>query len=283
LAYDPAGAPKPKALDGTTWQPPMKYRYGAELVRYTLDLNNDRTVDAADIATVDGADARRTRNPNDYVLVRQVYGDSVGNIPGNNGGPPERIAIVSKPGGTVPPLFTVYMRGATTPWDWSAGPVPANRLGDVERVEVRVSSPSSKPDWRGNYANTVLKTTVSSMRNSPVIGSPTYVVDGYVFNDVNQSGFKDGGEPGLAGANVGGGKVSSTYTASNGYFNVRVPPGTYTIRHTPPPGYGVWTNPDSFVVTVVSGTTTRSFADTARAGGFVSVHVYNDANGNGVM
>src|SRR5262245_29685696 len=94
LAYDPAGAPKPKALDGTTWQPPMKYRYGAELVRYTLDLNNDRTVDAADIATVDGADARRTRNPNDYVLVRQVYGDSVGNIPGNNGGTTERIAIV---------------------------------------------------------------------------------------------------------------------------------------------------------------------------------------------
>jgi prepilin-type N-terminal cleavage/methylation domain-containing protein len=283
LAYDPVGAPRPRPLDGTVWQPTMKYRSGAELVRYTLDLNNDGAVDPADLATLDGADARRTRNPNDYVLAREVFGDSTGNVAGNNGGSTERVAIVSRPGGTVPPIYTVYMRGLSTPWDWSTGPVPAARLGDIERVEVRVSSPSTKPDWRGNYANTELRTSVSTMRNSPEIGPPTHLVDGYIYEDANHNGNKDGGEAGLGGANVRLGRVYSTYSASNGYFNFRVPSGSYTLRHTPPAGYGVWTNPDSFVVNLASTTITRSFGDTARAGGFVAIHTFNDLNANGVQ
>src|SRR4029077_18249588 len=79
------------------------------------------------------------------------------------------------------------------------------------------------------------------------------------------------------------GRVYSTYSASNGYFNFRVPSGSYTLRHTPPAGYGVWTNPDSFVVNLASTTITRSFGDTARAGGFVAIHTYNDLNANGVQ
>jgi prepilin-type N-terminal cleavage/methylation domain-containing protein len=282
-AYDPNGNPRPKPLDGTTWQPPMKYRYGAELVRYTLDLNNDGTVDAGDLATTDGADARRTRNPNDYVLVRQVYGDSVGNISGNNGGTTERIAIVSKPGGTIPPLYTVYMRGQSTPYDWANGPVPAAQLPDIERVEVRVNSPSSRPDWRGQYANTELKTIVSSMRNSPLVGPPTYVVDGYIYNDLNKNDIKDAGEVGIPSANVRLGNIYTCYTASNGYFFMRAPAGTYTLRHTPPSGYGVWSNPDSFVVNLTNAAVHHNFADTARAGGWVNVLAYNDANGNAIQ
>src|SRR5207249_6137740 len=111
LAYNPGGAPRPFPLDGTTWQPPIKYRRGAELIRWTLDVNNDGQVNASDVNDPNGADARHTPNPNDYVLVRQVYGDSTGNVAGNNGGALERVALVRKPGGTVPAMFTVYLNG----------------------------------------------------------------------------------------------------------------------------------------------------------------------------
>ena len=62
-AYQPAGNPKPFPLNGTAWQPPIKYRSGAEVIRWTLDVNNDGVVNANDIADVNGVDARRTPNP----------------------------------------------------------------------------------------------------------------------------------------------------------------------------------------------------------------------------
>ena len=82
-AYAPDGLPRPKPLDGTTWEPPVKYRTGAEVIRYTLDVNNDGVVDANDLNATLGSDAKRTPNPNDYVLVRQVYGDSTNGALGN--------------------------------------------------------------------------------------------------------------------------------------------------------------------------------------------------------
>ena len=115
LAYNPTGAPRPKPLDGTSYAPPIKYRTGAEVIRWTLDVNNDGVVDASDLAAPDGADAQHTPNPNDYVLVRQVYGDSTGNVAGANGGTTERVALLDKPGSGVPPMFTVYFKGSSTP------------------------------------------------------------------------------------------------------------------------------------------------------------------------
>jgi prepilin-type N-terminal cleavage/methylation domain-containing protein len=91
LAYKPTGNPRPKPLDGTAWQPPIRYRTGAETIRWTLDLNNDGTVNAADLAADDGADARRTANPNDYEMVREVWGDSTNGTAGNNGGALHRL------------------------------------------------------------------------------------------------------------------------------------------------------------------------------------------------
>src|SRR5262245_35095321 len=49
FAYNPTSVPKPFPLDGTAWQPPIRYRTGAEVIRWTLDTNNDGTVDASDI------------------------------------------------------------------------------------------------------------------------------------------------------------------------------------------------------------------------------------------
>ena len=106
LAYDPTGSPRPRPLDGTSYAPPIKYHSGAEVIRWTLDVNNDGVVDANDLSAPDGADAQHTPNPGDYVLVRQVYGDSTGNVAGANGGTTERIALVDKPGGNVPAGIT---------------------------------------------------------------------------------------------------------------------------------------------------------------------------------
>ena len=39
LAYNPAATPRPFPLDGTSYTPPTRYRTGAELIRYTLDVN----------------------------------------------------------------------------------------------------------------------------------------------------------------------------------------------------------------------------------------------------
>ncbi|MEK7823738.1 MAG: SdrD B-like domain-containing protein, partial [Candidatus Eisenbacteria bacterium] len=278
-AYQPTGAPKPYPLNGTSWQPPKKYSRGAEVVRWTLDVNNDGKVDSLDWTVADGLDAQRTPNQNDYVLVRQVYGDSTDNVAGNNGGATERIALVQRPARAgVAPLFKVYMQGSTTAWDWSSGPVPAAELGNIERVVLTVSAASARPDVKGNFAVTNLSTEINSMRNVPNFGATQYAVDGYIFNDANKNGVMDGGESGLNATTVRLG-ILTTPTNASGYFLFKVPAGTFTLRHTPPSGYGVLTSPDSFVVTV-GPAITRSFADTARAGGWVTSFTFNDVNEN---
>jgi|GEM_PF-6226240 len=281
LAYDPAGTPRPRPLDGTAWEPAMRYRTGAELVRWTLDVNNDGAVDEDDVDDALGADAARTPNPDDFVLVRQVYGDSTGNVAGNNGGQTERIALVRRPGAGVAPLFSVYMKGSSTPWDWSNGPVPAAQLPNIERIVVTVTAPSARPDWRRAYTNVEYRTEVNSLRNTPDFGQPEYAVDGYVFHDQNANGIREFGEPGLANVRVRLGPTYTIYTNGTGYFQFSVPAGTYTLRHVPPPGYGVFTSPDSFVVTV-PGPQTRLFADTSRAGGWVRARAFLDQDADGI-
>ncbi len=280
-AYQPTGWPRPSPLNGTAWQPPQKYRGGAEIIRWTLDVNNDGKADSLDWQDADGMDAQRTPNPNDYVLAREVYGDSVGNAAGFNWGLTERVALIQRPARAgVPALFNVYLTGSSTKWDWSSGPIPVAQLGNIERVEVNVTAGSARPDARGLFSTTSLTTEVNSMRNVPNFGAKTFNVDGYVFHDnVVNNGTLDAGEPRLAGAAVKLG-VLSTVTDVNGYFLFKALAGTHTLRHFPPSGYGIYTNPDSFVVTV-GPATTRSFADTATAGGWITSFTYHDVDGNG--
>jgi prepilin-type N-terminal cleavage/methylation domain-containing protein len=280
-SYNPAGNPQPFPLAGTAWQPPLKYTKGAEVIRWTLDTNNDGAVDGSDVADPEGEDAAHTPNPNDFVLVREVYGDSTGDVAGNNGGVAERVGLVRRPGSGVPPLFTVYLAGSSTPWNWSSGPLPAAMLGDVERIVVNVVAPSARADARGKYAETRLKTEVNSLRNVPDFGTEEYNVYGNVFDDRNEDGDQDAGEAGLAGVAVRLGPSFSAFTNASGSFFFRAPAGTYTLRHTPPAGYGVFTSPDSFMVTV-GPHQNRSFADTARAGGWVTAEVFEDVNENDV-
>ena len=280
-AYRPDGLPRPFQLNGTAWQPPIKYRRGAEVVRWTLDANNDGAVNASDWTVPNGLDAQRTPNPNDYVLLRQVYGDSTGNVAGNNGGTTDRIALVQRPSQNgVAPMFQVYMQISSTPWNWSGGPVPAAQLANIARVVLNVSAGSADADVKGKYAVTSLRSEISSMRNTPNFGSTTYAVDGTIFNDLDKNGTRNAGEPGVGSATVRLGPLA-TSTDVGGNFLFRVEAGTYTLRHNPPPGYGVLTAPDSFVVSV-GPAVSHSFADTMRAGGWVSSFTYNDVNGDGV-
>lgn len=281
-AYDPVGSPRPFPLDGTAWQPPTKYRTGAEVIRYTLDANNDGVVDASDLVAANGSLAGRTPNPDDFVLLRQVYGDSATGAAGNNGGQTEQIALVRKPGGSVPPMFTVYMKGSTTPYDWANGPVPAAQLSSIERISVQVDAPSAARNSKGQYAETILSTQVNSMRNIPNFGATQYAVSGYVFDDTSTPNLtKDAGEPGLSDVRVTLGNYSA-YTDNTGFFIFHVFPGNYTLRHVPPSGFTTATSPDSFRLNV-NTSMTRSFADRGRAGGKVHVFVYEDQNDNHVL
>jgi prepilin-type N-terminal cleavage/methylation domain-containing protein len=281
-AYNPAGNPKPFPLVGTAWTPPVWYGTGAELIRWSLDANNDGSVTTADINAADGAEARRTQNPNDYVLLRSVYGDSTGGASGDNGGVAERISLLRRPAGAgVPPLFTVYLFGDPNPWNWSNGPIPAGRLEDIERIVIRGVGTSPKPNWRGQYATTEYRTEVMATRNSTNFGEKEFAVDGYVYIDQNPNNVKDAGDPGVPGASLSL-KSYSAYTDSTGYYLFRVPAGTYTLRHSPPPGYQNATSPDSFVVTV-GPSQTRSFKDTKLLGGHVGIFVYDDQDQDGVF
>jgi len=162
LAYTPSGNPHPFKLTGL-YAPPIKYRTGAELIRWTLDLNNDGAVDASDIADSNGVDVRRTQNPNDYMLVRQIYGDSLNLVAGDNGGAISRIAPILKPGGTVPVLFTVYMKDGST-WNWSAGAVPAAQLKNIGSIKVQITAESARTDTKGRYSRVQLSTQVNVSR-----------------------------------------------------------------------------------------------------------------------
>ncbi len=164
LAYDPGGTPKPVKLTGA-YAPPIKYRTGAELIRWTLDLNNDGVIDSGDLADANGVDARRTQNPNDYMLIRQIYGDSLNDVAGDNGGAISRIAPILVPGGTVPVLFTVYMQNGTM-WDWSSGAVPAAQLKNIASIKVQITAESARPNSQGKYARVTLSTQVNVSRIS---------------------------------------------------------------------------------------------------------------------
>jgi prepilin-type N-terminal cleavage/methylation domain-containing protein len=282
-AYNPLGTPKPFFLTATTWTPPVKYGTGAELIRYTLDLNNDGVVNASDQAVGMGAEAQRTANPNDYVLARAVYGDNTGGVPLNNGGSLEKVGLVRGPGPGIPAMFEVYMGGNSTPWNWSNGAVPAAQLNQITRVVVRVTSESRRPARDGQYTRQTLTTEINSIRNVPAAStSLLYTVSGYVYNDLNKNGMRELGEPGLPNVMMRLGTSSVGQTSSTGFYSMQGPPINHVLKQTVPPGFGP-VSPDSFMVSWMTtpGDLTHDFADSARAGGFLLDSCWVDSNTNG--
>lgn len=265
---------------------PMKWRTGAEMIRYTLDLNNDGVINAADQAVASASEATRSPNPNDFMLARIVYGDSSGAPPtaGNNGGAIENVGLVRGPGAGVPAMFTVYLGSNPGPWSWANGPIPASRLDEISRVTIRLTSESRRPNNKtGQYARTTITTEVNSIRNVPDAGLTTYTIDGYVFKDVNRDQVKGAGEPGIAEVVIRAGTAAVAQTNSLGYFILKVAPGMYSVKQEVPEGYGPL-SPDSFLVNFLLSQSDvhHDFADTAKSGGWIIDTCWVDADGNGV-
>ncbi|MCK4523392.1 type II secretion system protein, partial [candidate division WOR-3 bacterium] len=88
----------PQAMDHTLntpvhYSPSKKYETGAETIVYTLDYNNtDGIINTTDRGATESA---FTPNPNDYALVKRVYGYDAATT--SNGGANQIVSIVGGP------------------------------------------------------------------------------------------------------------------------------------------------------------------------------------------
>jgi len=159
-AVNPGASPLPPRLSSTSWTPAMTYGTGAESIRYTLDLNDDGIVDAADQAVALASEAQRTANPNDYVIARVRYGLW---SDGTNNGNKEKVGLVRGPGTGIPAMYAVYMGTSPTPWDWHNGAIPANQLRNISRIVLKVTSEARRPLKDGTYPRATLTTVRESI------------------------------------------------------------------------------------------------------------------------
>ena len=279
-AVNPGALPLPPKITGA-YVPAMTYSTGAEMIRYTLDLNNDGVVDAADQAVPLAAEAQRTANPNDFVIARAVYGLQLG---GGNGGSLEKVGLVRGPAVGIPYMYTVYLGSNPTPWNWGDGPIPAAKLRNISRITVRVTTEGRRARKDGTFPRSTLTTDVNSLRNSPNAAVTLYSVSGFVFEDVNKNGVRDVGEPGVANALMHLGTAGVSQTSSTGSYLVSAAPGQYILKQTPPTGYGPF-GVDSLGVDFIASpvNVTHDFADTAMTGGWVVDTCFVDNNSNSVF
>jgi hypothetical protein len=145
-------------------------------------------------------------------------------------------------------------------------------------------------------------------RDAGLISTQIASVGDFVWDDQNQNGIQDPGEPGLAGATVNlfssaGTLVGSTTTTSTGAYNFTVPPGDYRLQFIPPATYdfspqdaGADDTADSDVSSSTGFTGLFTLAagdnDTTRDAGMFSVQppyasvgnfVWDDQNQNGIQ
>src|SRR5207244_8829061 len=107
-------------------------------------------------------EAQRTPNPDDFVLGRVVYGLTSG---ATNGGSVEKVGLVRGPGTSIPPMYTVYLNGSSTPWDWHQGAVPANRLKDITSIKLQVTTEGRRPRPDRTYPRATLTPEINPIRN----------------------------------------------------------------------------------------------------------------------
>jgi type II secretory pathway pseudopilin PulG len=87
-------------------------------------------------------------------------------------------------------------------------------------------------------------------------------LEGYVFEDDDLDGVRDGGEPGLSNVTLLVSSGDSTVTDAGGYYNFSLNPGVYSIRERDEPGYTSSTV-NNYVGIIISPdtTVTRNFGD----------------------
>ncbi|HZF99572.1 MAG TPA: PKD domain-containing protein, partial [Chitinophagales bacterium] len=101
----------------------------------------------------------------------------------------------------------------------------------------------------------------------------TAMLNGLVYNDENQNGQHDSGEPGIPNQTVSANGFGTAYTDSSGHYTVQVPLGTYDLQFNP-----FNTNPTAWSLTTPSsGTYSVDANDTVTFDGF-DFGVYVDPN-----
>ncbi|GEM_PF-2182310 len=161
-------------------------------------------------------------------------------------------------------------------------------------------------DSNANASGVTPAVTLAAGQTDNTIDAGLYqpgAIGDFVWNDLNDNGVQDSGEPGIGGVTVtlmhGSTVIATTTTATDGsYHFTNVAPGTYTVNFTAPSGYvfspqfqggntATDSNPNASgvaTVTIVSGQTDNTidaglFQPPAAVGDFV----WNDLNGNGIQ
>lgn len=252
----PAGIPAAMDIDetpgevppgGGLYVPAQNYLTGAETIRYTLDYNDNEQIDSGD---KENDFARRTRNPNDYLLLKQVYGCDSTSTGSRNGPEVLETAIIGgpdqwpNPSGEFPPLFEYwgdFDSSAPTPdslWGDSDGDgklsqaeiqtltvVPSPHL--ISKVTINGIGVTRAPAPKEEYQQVKVSTSVSVTRNP---NPRKFRLLGHVYLDLDNDQQYDSGEPGLPGFKVTAGPRDFDFSDSTGLYDFLLVPGEYLIR-----------------------------------------------------
>uniref|UniRef100_A0A7C3J5C2 Prepilin-type N-terminal cleavage/methylation domain-containing protein n=1 Tax=candidate division WOR-3 bacterium TaxID=2052148 RepID=A0A7C3J5C2_UNCW3 len=260
------------------YYPPVQYQTGAETVVYTLDWNNDGIINQDDR---DNSPASLTRNPNDYCLVKRVYGlyDSGSNVeyilpPGSpfNWSNHQVVSIVAGPdrypsqASGIPIFYFWYDDDGdpTTPLKLygdsdnngeissteaqALSPITDYEILDkIQIITVKVTGVSQTP-YKNKYLTSSVSTDVNITRNASI---DVFVVKGHVYVDQNKNGDYDSGETGIEGMKVKLSTGEVALTDANGVWTYAVVPGVYTASITPQLFYRP-TTPSNFDFTITN-------------------------------
>lgn len=152
---------------------------------------------------------------------------------------------------------------------------------------------------------TITSTTDNLDLDAGLVSTLSGSLDGYAWNDANNNGIRDAGEPGMSGVPVtlwdsNGNAIASTTTGSDGHYQFNsVASGDYRVTFTPPTNFGFGPTNVGGDPTVDSDANSPSGTTnllTLAPGGSISHvdaglvqfrsvggYLWNDANGNGIQ
>lgn len=158
-------------------------------------------------------------------------------------------------------------------------PLPAGNYS-VQEVD-----PPAYSSTTSNLVSVTLAAGQTQVVNfGDVSTAPSGVIEGIVFEDLNQDGVKSAGESGLKSVLISLDAGAQTITAENGHYSFVAEQGNYTVVETDPDGFSS-TTPNAIAadITAADDTVTVNFGDFAGpVTGTLEGYVYLDINENGV-
>ncbi len=246
------------------YYPSVEYQTGAETVVFTLDWNNDGIINDDD---KNNSPASLTKNPDDYCLIKRVYGlyDSGLNFeyvlpPGSpyNWTNQQIVSIVAGPDrypaqATGIPMFYYYYdddENPTTPLKLygdsngdnsiddseAADMAPItdyNILNNIKIIMVKITG-ASQTAYKGKYITSSILTAVDISRSA---STHVFVATGHVYIDENNDGEYQAGEPPIEGIKVRLSTGEIALTDADGLWRYALIPGSYIVSTTPQLGY----------------------------------------------